>query len=118
MALGPEVALGEIVRHITPELLSRLNDFLLTEIELELEAVTDCRDPAKLGLAPGALVRDYDFSTTQDLASAAIARGVEAVQVPSATGLGDNVIVFPANLHQTSRMTVTGSRDPRLYVSR
>ncbi len=36
--------------------------------------------------------------------------------VPSATLLGDNLIVFNRNLDESSRMTVVESVDPRLYV--
>ncbi len=38
--------------------------------------------------------------------------------VPSATLLGDNLIVFDRNLDELSRITVVESVDPRLYVDR
>jgi RES domain-containing protein len=118
LALRPETALGEIVRHVTPELLDKLNDFRMSELEVELEAVLDCRDAAAFGLAADDLIRDYDFEATQELAAAAIARDAEGILVPSATGLGDNLIVFPAQLRGTSKLAVVESRDPRLYVPR
>lgn len=118
LALSPEVALGEIVRHITPDLVADLNDYRVSELDAELEAVLDCRDAAALGLEPNDLVRDYDFEITQELASAAITQDAEGVLVPSATALGDNLIVFPALLRGGSRLRVISSRDPRLYVSR
>ncbi len=118
LALRPETALGEIVRHVTPELLDKLNDFRMSELEVELEAVLDCRDAAAFGLAADDLIRDYDFEATQELAAAAIARDAEGILVPSATGLGDNLIVFPAQLRGTSKLAVVESRDPRLYVLR
>lgn len=118
LALRAETALGEIVRHVTPELLDKLNDFRMSALEVELATVLDCRDAATFGLAANDLVGDYDFAATQELASAAIARGAEAIHVPSATGLGDNLIVFPARVRTTSRLVVVESRDPRLYVPR
>jgi RES domain-containing protein len=118
LALGSEVALGEIIRHVTPALVDKLNDFRLSELEVELAAVLDCRDATKLGVTAEDLVRDYDFEVTQGLAAAAIARDGEGILVPSATGLGDNLIVFSARLRPTSRLVVVDSRDPRLYAKR
>ncbi|MBI4496616.1 MAG: RES family NAD+ phosphorylase [Chloroflexi bacterium] len=118
LALGPEVSLAEVLRHFTPPLLPQLNEYRLSELAVELGAVLDCRDAAALGLSPGALVRDYDFTLTQEIAAAAIAHGAEGILVPSATALGDNLVVFPAQLRSTSRLTVVGGRDPRLYVPR
>jgi hypothetical protein len=118
LALGPEIALGEIVRHVVPELIERLNDFQLSELQVELSAVLDFRDPVPLGLAAADLVGDYDFDLTQELAAAAIARRAEGILVPSATKLGDNLIIFPTGLRSASRLDVIASRDPRLYVKR
>lgn len=118
LAISAETALGEIVRHVTPELLDELNDFRLSDLEIELATVLDCRDATALGLAIRDLVRDYDFKVTQELAAAAITRDTEGILVPSATGLGDNLIVFPACVRTTSRLVVVDSRDPRLYVKR
>lgn len=114
LALRVEVAVGEIVRHITPGLLRRLNDFRLSEIKVELGAVLDCRDPAALGLIAGDLIRDYDLDVTQELAGAAIARDTEGTLVSSATGLGDNLVIFPARRRPTSRLVIVDSRDPQL----
>jgi hypothetical protein len=46
LALGPEICLGEVLRHITPDLLLFLNDYRLTELAVELTGVLDCRDPS------------------------------------------------------------------------
>lgn len=116
LGLSPEASLGEVLRHFTPQLLPQLNEYRLSELEVELEAVLDCRDAAAFGLSPEDLIRDYDFAMTQEIAAAAIAQGAEGILVPSATGLGDNLVVFPAHPHRTSRLAVVGSRDPRLYV--
>lgn len=118
LALSPDVSLGEVLRHFSPQLLPQLNEYRLSELEVELEAVLDCRDAAAFGLSPEDLIRDYDLAITQEIAAAAIAQGAEGILVPSATGLGDNLVVFPAQLHRTSRLAVVGSRDPRLYVPR
>jgi len=112
------VALGEILRHISPEFLANLNEYRVSELEVETEAVLDCRDAAALGLDPDDLVHDYEFEITHELAAAAIARDAEGILVPSATRLGDNLIVFPNRLRKASRLVVIGSRDPRLYVPR
>lgn len=118
LALTPEGSLGEFLRHFGPELMLRLNEYRLTDLEVELAAAFDCRDASALGLAPDALVGDYDFTTTQEIAAAASDKGAEGLLVPSATGLGDNLVIFPSQLGDTSRLVVTGSRDPRLYVPR
>jgi RES domain-containing protein len=118
LALSPEIALGEVLRHFNPQLMPRLNQYRLTELNVDLEAVLDCRDAAALGLDAGALVQDYDFATTQALAAAAIAIGAEALLVASATALGDNLVLFAGRLHSSSRLTVVRSRNPRLYVRR
>ena len=118
LALAPEVSLGEILRHFSPELLPTLRGYRVTELEVELQSVLDCREASTLGLSPEDLVKDYDFETTHAIASAAIARGAEAILVRSATGLGDNLVAFPAQFRRASRLTVVRSRDPRLYVPR
>ena len=118
LALSAEVALGEIFRHISPEFLANLNEYRVSELEVEMEAVLDCREAKALGLDPGDLVHDYEFEVAQELAAAAIARDAEGILVPSATSLGDNLIVFPARLRSASRLVVIDSRDPRLYVPR
>lgn len=117
-ALAPETSLGEILRHISPENLADLNEYWLTELAVELVQVFDCRDAAPLGLMPEDLIDDYDFTVTQHLAAAAIADGVEGIMVPSATGLGGNLVIFPRQLRGTSTLRIVGSRDLRLFVPR
>jgi RES domain-containing protein len=117
LALDPETALGELVRHITSELLSHLNGYRISELAVTLEAVIDCRDAVRLGLAPAALVDDRDLETTQRIGAAVVAAGFEGLLVPSATALGDNLVVFPVQLRERSRLEIVGSRDPRLFVS-
>lgn len=118
LALSPEVALGEILRQLVPELLPRINDYRLSELAVELSVVLDCRDALALGLATAELIRDGDFVITKEIAAEAIARGAEGILVPSATQMGDNLVVFPEQLTPASTLTLVGSRDPRLYVPR
>jgi hypothetical protein len=118
LALSAEVSLGEILRHVSPEGMRDLNEFRLTELEVELTAVLDCRDAIALGLTPEDLVRDYDFIATQEIAAAAISKGAEGILVPSATRLGDNLVIFANRLLSQSKLVVVGSRDPRLHVPR
>lgn len=118
LALSPEVSLGEVLRRLPPELLNQLNEYRISELDVELHAVLDCRDAEVLGLKPGDLLDDYDLRITQEIGAAAVGEGVEALLIPSATRLGDNLVVFPAQLQSTSRLAVVGSRDPLLYVRR
>jgi hypothetical protein len=110
--------MGEVLRHFSPELLPALNEYRLSELDVELEAILDLRDAARLELSGEDLVADYDFSLTQALAASAIERGAEGILVTSATGLGDNLVVFPAQLRSASGLRVLASRDPRLFVPR
>lgn len=118
LATEPEICLGEVYRHVTPELLPSLNDFRLSELSASLQEIADCRDPSALGFTLGHLSHDTDYEATQSLGAAARSLGLEGLLVPSATGLGDNLVIFPQNLRASSRLTVVSGRDPRLYVRR
>jgi RES domain-containing protein len=118
LATAPEICLGEVYRHLKPELLPSLNDFRLSELSASLQRVADCRDPSTLGLTSGDLSHDTDYRATQALGPAADSSGLEGLLVPSATGLGNNLILFPQNLLTASRSSVVSGRDPRLYVQR
>ena len=118
LALAPEVCLGEILRHVTPALLPLLNGYRITAIAVAVTAVADCRDLERLRLTPDALWHDTDYRLPQALAAAAVAAGREGMLVPSATRLGDNLILFPDNLRAASHLAVIDSRDPVLYVAR
>jgi RES domain-containing protein len=118
LATSAEVCLGEVYRHVTPKLLPSLNDFRLSELSVRVEEVVDCREPAPLGLRFDDLVHDTDYEATQAIGAAAFADGLEGLLVPSATRLGDNLILLPDNLRAGSRIEVVSSRDPRLYVQR
>lgn len=118
LALSPETCLGELIRHITPELLPHLNGYRISELRVSLMAVADCRDATLLGMMTDSLVHDRDYRATQQLGAAVVAVGLEGMLVPSATVLGDNLIVFTAQMHADSEIEVINSRDPRLFVDR
>lgn len=118
LTLNPETCLGELIRHVTPELLPHLNGYRISELSVSLAAVADCRDIETLGVSLDLIVRDRDYSVTQQLGAAAVAAELEGMLVPSATALGDNLIVFTTQMRESSRLTVVGSRDPRLFVNR
>lgn len=119
LALAPETSLGEVYRHIVPQRMQRINDYRLSELRVTLSHVLDCSDVKALGLDRDALLDDTDFVVGQELAAAAVARDSEAILVPSATRLGDNLIVFPYNLRPTSHLQAVGSRDlTHLHVDR
>lgn len=54
----------------------------------------------------------------QELGAAVVARGYEAMLIPSATGLGNNIIIFPANLKSGSHIQLIDSQSYPLYVDR
>src|SRR5215203_4265101 len=100
------------------EVLPTLNNRRLSKIFARLEMVLDCRDPAPLDLGLAHLLHDTDVEITRSIGAAAFAMGVEGILAISATGLGDNLILFPVHLGTDSQLTVVSSRDPRLYVER
>lgn len=118
LALAPEICLAEILRHVTPESLARLNHQRLSEVIVSMAAVLDLRNPGTLGISPNQLIHDVDYRVTQRIAEIAVRSRFEGLIVPSATNLGDNLIVFPNNLRDSSSLAVVSSREPRLYVDR
>lgn len=89
-----------------------------TRLEAVLQRVLDCRNLTLLGLEPEDLWDDFDYRIPQRLALAAIDREAEAILVPSATLLGDNLIVFPEYLQPDSKITILDFIEPNLYVDR
>lgn len=96
------------------------NEFLLSEFSIILPAVLDCRDVTAMGLAPNDLLHDTDWSVPQGLAAAALVRGAKGMIVPSATLLGDNLIILPDNLSRPGdyALRVVGRRVMHPYVER
>jgi len=118
LSLAAEVTIGEVLRNTPTNRMSSLNSYRLSEATADLSVVIDCRSISENGVPFAALVKEGDFATTQRIAHAAVDSGAEATLVPSATRLGDNLVVFPDNLLPESRLEVIGSRDPVLYVER
>ncbi len=66
--------------------------------------------------APGQAVAVYDG---EEVLGGGVIESARLFRVlTSLMGLGDNLVVFPAQLRSGSRLAATGSRDPRLYVPR
>lgn len=78
LSLSPEACIGEILRHISPSLLSELNDYRLTEILLQLQRVIDVRDVQTPGFSAQDLPTAASYNTPQTVARHAIERGAEA----------------------------------------
>lgn len=104
------------MRHTAPETLPHLNNYRLTEIEVDLQRVVDCTEPDLMNLTAEDLVGDSSYRITQCLGDAVSASGCEAARVPSASLLGENLIIFPRNLTGQSNLKVVRSRDPRLRI--
>jgi RES domain-containing protein len=99
VAQDPVNALVEGIRHVeTQDQLDALNHHLTT-LTLTLSRVLDCTDLNQVGLTPEYMSHDADYRYTQALARAAFLRGdIEALLVPAATKLCDNVIIFRERL--------------------
>jgi len=95
-----------------------LNDYRITELDVALPSVLDCRDPSVLGVTLDALLAEGNYSLTQRLGAAALAREVEGLIAPSATRLGDTLVLFPPRLRGRSQLAVVAYLEPRLYVAR
>lgn len=105
------VALGELQRNIRSE---NIDQYRFTEIWVQLEEVLDCRDLDALGLAEADLFDNTDFETPRALVAAAIDRNVEGIVVPSASRLGDNLIIFPHLVRTRSVVVEVRTIDPVL----
>lgn len=113
-----EAAVGEFLRHSSPGALGRLVIMRLTRLSVEVGAILDCRDMAAMGLTPDDVLHDTDYRLTQQIGAASIALGVEGILVPSATLLGENLVLWASRLRATSRIAILSSEDPRFFVPR
>jgi len=109
------VSLGEIMRSRPT---SQPRGVRFTEIVVELEAVADCRDLDLLRIDREHLFSDFDHMVGHALARAVRAAGAEAMLVPSASLLGDNLVVFPDLLRSGSSLLPVRSIDPNLTKDR
>lgn len=116
LATRPEIAIAELVRHIPEKSpLQYLNNYRLSQVVVQVSKVRDCRDPGLLGLTLEDLCHDTDLRATQDIGSTVFAEGSEGLLVPSATNLGDNLILFPIHFRADSHVRLIATRHPRLY---
>jgi len=113
LGLDRGTCIAEATRHATA--LRDLTERRLTEIEVRLSSVLDLRDASVLGLTQDDLL-GQDYTLTQEIALAALERGVEALLVPAASLIGNNLVVLVENLLPTSRIKVTDFVDPRLLM--
>ncbi len=111
LSLAPEICIAELLRHTKPADIVSIREVRLSELRVRLAAVLNGRDLAALGLTRQMVLAPREYETGQQLAAAAIARGCEGLMVPSATTLGDNLIVFPTTRQAASRVEVVGHRD-------
>jgi len=109
------VSLAEIMR-ARPT--SHPRDVRFTELMVELGAVADCRDLEALGIDSVRLFADFDYSVGHALARVVRAAGGEGMLVPSASLLGDNLVIFPDLLRTGTSMGVVRSVDPNLTKDR
>lgn len=105
-ATTPDVALAEAWRYIEPDLIDAVTEARLSEIAVMFSLILDCRNINALGIPEEALFDDWNYESGQALGRAVVERGAEAMLVPSATRLGDNLIVFTANLRPNARLSI------------
>lgn len=111
-----------IAEHLVARLAS-LNTRAISELDVELSDVLNCCDVSSLGLKPldeqpADLYHDTDFVVGQTLAEAVIARGCEAMLIPSATGFGNSLVVFPTSVKPDSQIEVIATKTHHLFVDR
>lgn len=116
--LSWEVCIGEIVRHVSAELLPLLNQYVISELHVELSNVLDGRHITAAAKDASALLDDDDLELPQSIAEAARDAGAEGLLVPSATLLGDALVIFPDALREHSVIAPLRSDPMRLRVDR
>lgn len=118
-ALTRAVALAERMRHLTARTLPALATLRLSLLEVNALYVIDLRAGLRADSALLAAVNhDTDFRVAQAVGRAAFDRGTEGILVPSATQLGDNLVLYPSNFQRGTYARVIETIDPRLYVVR
>lgn len=120
--LGQHVALGERIRHTTPEALQALGNQRISRLWVDLHAVlvacapSGCTDVGVPGLTWDDLCHPADYTKTHDLARVA-RESVEALLVPTCTRFPEgNLIIFPDRLYPSSGVHLLDSQDPDLFV--
>lgn len=121
-SLGQHIALGERLRHTTPEVLPTLAHQRISRLRVELHTVlvacapTGCADLCVPGLTIDEMCHPLDYTKTQEFARAA-RESVEALLIPTCTRFPEgNLIIFPDRLTWPSGIYVVDSQDPELFV--
>lgn len=121
-ALAIHVALGERIRHTTPDSLQRMKTQRFSELEISLQRVlTLCATDGcvTLGLRhtnDGDLCDPINYEKCHQIAAFA-RNSAEAIIVPTCTGFPEgNLIIFPDRLDPASTIRVVRTIDPNLYV--
>lgn len=109
-SLAPEIAIWEMVRRSAARKLAYLRNNVVSELEVTLDGVVDLSDPAVMGLTQADLAGP-DYRLCRELAMAALARGHEALLVPSAALPGLNLVIFPWNLPELPPIRVVRSAE-------
>jgi hypothetical protein len=120
--LALHVALGERLRHTTPETLSQLGNQRISRLRVELQAVlvlcapAGCAETGIDGLELETLCDPVDYRRCQQIA--VIAREVaEALIIPSCTRFAEgNLVIFPDRLLPESSILVEETQDPDLFI--
>lgn len=137
LAIEEVTALGEIIRH--QEALTGMSDAIamkaavernrvylstrrLTRLELSFSRIRDARNLEALGISQDDFfvdgIWDAGGYVSQALGQACRDAGDEGVVVPSATRLGDSLILFLENKLDSSEIQQGPSRDPSLFLPR
>jgi RES domain-containing protein len=115
-ALNLATCTFEVQRIITRQggSVSMLRDYRYSEVRAALRRTLDVHALLGPNLSAEMLIDDLDFSLPRMIASIARANGAEAILVPSASGIGANIVIFPDRLDARSRLDVVRSIDPNL----
>ncbi len=111
LSLSPEVCIAELLRHTSPLNMDHIRESRLSELRVRLNAVLDARDLDALGLTHEILLKPHEHEAGQRLGETTMRCGYEGLLVPSATRLGDNLIVLPNARKETSQLDAIGYRD-------
>ncbi len=122
-SLGQHIALGERLRHTTPEVLPTLRNQRISKLRVELDNVlvacapTGCADLCVPGLTIDDICHPTDYTKTQEFAFAARESFIEALLIPSCTRFPEgNLIIFPDRLISGPGIYLVDSLDPDLFV--
>ena len=124
-SLAPHLAIGERIRHTTPQDLSKLAIQSLSKLWVTLQNVIVLCGPGgcdQLAFSGYDLDDEFchpvDYGATQALAEVAYRlAGAEAMMVPSCTAFPDgNLIIFTDRLMPGSHVVVEDSVHPNLFI--